>query len=147
MKVLTVVSLTAAPGLIYGIPVEMFMDTASAQGANTTFLALVATWRVALALHFFCRGCKNSWPISASVLLVPICLIIITLVITGRAGYVIEVMGGMNRNEPARSQTDDIVASLFCFSGPGLVVGGLIYIGAITHLRFMRKWEKGSGKG
>jgi len=53
--VLLFLTMTSAPGLLYAIPVEMFLEPAHARNANTWALALVAFWRVALYLHFLIR--------------------------------------------------------------------------------------------
>jgi hypothetical protein len=47
-RVLTFVTLTAPPALLYAIPVERFMALQDAQITNFWFLAIVALWRVAL---------------------------------------------------------------------------------------------------
>lgn len=127
--VLTCVSMTAAPGLIYGVPVEKFVSIEAAQGANVAFLAVVATWRVGLAIHYLLRGCQNSALAVASILMLPISLVVIGLVQTGRAGYVIEIMGGLNRNRTGPDvAVDDAIATMFCLAWPFGALAALIYV-------------------
>jgi hypothetical protein len=52
VRVLTFVSMTSAPALLYAIPVERLFDAATAGRLNLWFLAAVALWRVALLLRF-----------------------------------------------------------------------------------------------
>ncbi len=126
--VVSAVAMTAPPGLVYGIPVEnMGMTAEDAQLWNLRFLGAVAAWRVSLAIHFLWVGTEMKWR-SLSVLLTPICLIIIGLVVTGRAGYVIEFMGGVRGSEtPVRTMVDQTVAALFCFAFPGAALGLLVW--------------------
>lgn len=51
-KVLTLVSLTALPGIIYAIPVELVFDLSTAGEVRMAFLILVAFWRVLLLTYF-----------------------------------------------------------------------------------------------
>lgn len=127
--VLTCVSMTAAPGLVYGIPVEMFLSAEAAQDVNVTFLAIVATWRVALAAHYLSRACLNSITAVAAILMLPISLIVIALVATGRAGYVFEIMGGLNRNRTGPNvAVDDAIATMFCLAWPVGVLAAIVYL-------------------
>ena len=54
--VLIFVTLTSLPALLYAIPVEKFMSLQAAQTANVIFLAIVASWRVALLIVFLRRS-------------------------------------------------------------------------------------------
>ncbi len=51
-NVLLMVTMTAAPGLVYAIPVERLMQPDAARGANMLLLLVVATWRMALYFRF-----------------------------------------------------------------------------------------------
>lgn len=51
-NVLLMVTMTAAPGIIYAIPVERFLDQGAARAANFIFLAIVVVWRMALYFGF-----------------------------------------------------------------------------------------------
>ncbi len=135
-QVLTVVAMTAPPGLVYGIPVEMFLPLDVAQGVNLWFLAIVATWRVALAFHFLIRGADNGFGQAFAILLTPIALLVLGLVTTGRAGYVMDIMGGLRKKAPtAQDQVDEVIALAYCLAWPLLVVGAIVYLGALVRGR------------
>src|SRR5262245_972347 len=55
-SVLIFVTLTSPPAFLYAIPVELFLSLGAAQLANVMFLAVVATWRVALFAVFLHRS-------------------------------------------------------------------------------------------
>src|SRR5262245_17118298 len=56
VNVLTFVSLTAPPGILYAIPVRHGLDLQSAQAVRLSFLAIVAGWRVLLLGFYVGRG-------------------------------------------------------------------------------------------
>ena len=78
--VLIFVTLTSLPALLYAIPVEKFMSLGNAQTANVIFLAVVASWRVALLIVFLKRsaGLTNTGVMVASLL--PLTIIVTALV-------------------------------------------------------------------
>ncbi len=130
--VLTMVSLTSFPGLIYGIPVEQFLDGGLAQQANLWFLIVVASWRVGLAIFYFIRGADCSLLTALATLGTPIFAIILSLIGTGRAGYVMEIMGGMNRDSSGpQYQVDSAIAMLGCFSYILSLPAFVVYIVAV----------------
>jgi hypothetical protein len=53
MGMLTFVTLTSPPAILYAVPVERLFDVRTAGQLNLWFLAVVATWRVLLLLRFF----------------------------------------------------------------------------------------------
>ncbi|MBV6457947.1 MAG: hypothetical protein HONBIEJF_01067 [Fimbriimonadaceae bacterium] len=126
-KFLTVVSMTAAPGLIYGIPVEMFLSTTGAQNANLAFLGFVALWRVALMVHFLFVAAGNTILTTMAVLLTPLSIMIVGLISTGRAGYIMDIMGGLRSRGPSHLKAvDETVAFLGCLAWPVGVCGLLV---------------------
>lgn len=134
--VLTGVSMTAAPGLVYGIPVEMFLSPEGAQGANLFFLLVVASWRVGLACHYLFKGCENGIREVLAILLLPISLIVIALVSTGRAGYVMQFMGGLRRDPSAPNAiVDEAIATLYCLAWPLGAVAALFYLIRLIQVR------------
>jgi hypothetical protein len=58
VHVLTFVSLTAPPALLYAIPVERLFTIRTARSLNVWFLAIVATWRVALLFVYLKRHAR-----------------------------------------------------------------------------------------
>jgi len=99
-RVLTFVTLTSPPALLYAIPVERFMPLEAAQSTNFWFLAVVALWRVALLLFFLRRvaGLPTGLPLVASLL--PLALIVIGLALLNLEHAVFEIMAG-KRDTPS----------------------------------------------
>jgi hypothetical protein len=92
--VLIFVTLTSLPALLYAIPVEKFMSLPNAQTANVMFLAIVASWRVALLIVFLKRaaGLSVLGVIVASLL--PLTVIVTALAALNLEKAVFEIMGG-----------------------------------------------------
>jgi hypothetical protein len=92
--VLIFVTLTSLPALLYAIPVEKFMSLQGAQTANVIFLAIVASWRVALLIVFLRRsaGLRTTGVVVASLL--PLTIIVTALAALNLEKAVFEIMGG-----------------------------------------------------
>jgi len=92
--VLIFVTLTALPALLYAMPVEKFMTLENAQAANVIFLAVVASWRVAMLIVFLKRvaGLTGAGVMVASLL--PLTLIVTALAALNLEKAVFEIMGG-----------------------------------------------------
>jgi len=92
--VLIFVTLTSLPALLYAIPVEKFMSLQAAQTANVIFLAIVASWRVALLVVFLKRsaGLTATGVVVASLL--PLTIIVTALAALNLEKAVFEIMGG-----------------------------------------------------
>jgi hypothetical protein len=92
--VLIFVTLTSLPALLYAIPVEKFMTLENAQAANVIFLAIVASWRVALLVVFLKRaaGLTATGVLVASLL--PLTVIVTALAALNLEKAVFEIMGG-----------------------------------------------------
>ena len=92
--VLIFVTLTSLPALLYAIPVEKFMSLESAQTANVIFLAIVASWRVALLIVFLKRGAGLSGTAVVVASLLPLTIIVTALAALNLEKAVFEIMGG-----------------------------------------------------
>ena len=99
--VLTFVTLTAPPGLLYALPVERFLSPAAARGANLWFLAVVASWRVALYAQFLRRYAGLPRPLRVVQLLLPLTLVVTALSILNLERAVFDVMGGVRETTSA----------------------------------------------
>lgn len=99
-RVLTFISLTSFPAILYAIPVERFYSIAIANTVNVWFLAIVASWRLAL-LYFFLRRMTGLevWEI-LTITLLPICAIISTLTVLNLHRVVFNIMGGIRNPSP-----------------------------------------------
>jgi hypothetical protein len=116
-NVLVFVTLTAPPALLYAIPVERFMDLSAAQSVNAWFLAVVATWRVALLVWFLNRLAGLSGLTIVVATLLPLTLIVVALAALNLEHVVFELMAGLRPEQ--RSPNDvsyGIVALLALFS-------------------------------
>jgi hypothetical protein len=99
LHVLTFVSLTSPPAILYAIPVEKFLSLDKANAINLLFLIVVASWRVALLIYYLKWHAQlKPFAIVVSTML-PITAIVVTLTILNleRAAFV--SMGGF-RGEP-----------------------------------------------
>ena len=97
--VLIFVSLTAPPAILYAIPVEQFLTLESAQVANIWFLAIVATWRVALLLKFLKSAAGLSGLCVVVATLLPLTLIVTSLAALNLEHVVFKIMAGLEDHE------------------------------------------------
>jgi uncharacterized protein (DUF486 family) len=116
-NVLVFVTLTSPPAVLYAIPVEKFMTLPAAQSANAWFLAIVASWRVALLVWFLRQsaGLRGFTVLVASLL--PLTLIVVSLAALNLEHVVFSLMSGILPEE--RSANDlsySIVNTLALFS-------------------------------
>ena len=133
MKLLTFLTLTAPPAVIYAIPIEWWVPLDTAQGLNAAALGLVAVWRVAMYGRYLYVW--NRLPAEALVvsLLLPITGIILALAMLNLEHVVFQIMGGLSNHEP--TSADDryaIVMLLAMFSflaAPFLFIFWLVHIG------------------
>jgi hypothetical protein len=132
VRVLTFVTLTAPPALLYAIPVERFMPLEEAQTANLWFLLIVASWRVALLLFFLCRVAKLHPLLALVASLLPLALIIVGLAIANLEQAVFTIMAGNPKS--AGSPADEayamvvMLALLSWVSSPVLLIAYLVGI-------------------
>ena len=104
-NVLLFVALTSPPAILYAVPVEKFMTLESASSANMWFLAIVATWRVALYAIFLRRTAALTVGGVIVGTLLPIAMIVVALTVLNLEHVVFNMMGG--RRESDRSANDD----------------------------------------
>ena len=125
------VTLTSLPALLYAIPVEKFMSLAAAQAVNVVFLAVVATWRVALLMVFLKRAAGLSALGVTVASFLPITLIVTALVMLNLEKAVFDIMGG-NREETQNDAAYMVLILISVFSvlaSPILLIiyGVLVY--------------------
>ncbi|MGB7207644.1 MAG: hypothetical protein WBD27_03185 [Pyrinomonadaceae bacterium] len=111
-SVLTFVTLTSPPALLYAIPVERFTELSIARSINVWFLAAVATWRLALLLFFLKRFA--GLPVFASVVvsLLPIMAIVTTLTVLNLERAVFDIMGGLRETGTANDEAYGVLFGL-----------------------------------
>ena len=100
--VLTYVTLTAPPAILYAIPVERWMSMQAAQAVNAWFLAVVAAWRVAAWLIYCRRGGGLPWWLAVAASLLPLALAVMGLARLDLSSDMFELMAGFR--EPHHRQ-------------------------------------------
>lgn len=103
-KVLTFVSLTSPPAILYAIPVERFYNIETASTINVWFLVVVATWRVALMLFYFRRQAGLPYYSILLASLLPLSMSVAGLAILNLEKAVFEFMAGIH--ERRRTSND-----------------------------------------
>jgi hypothetical protein len=97
-RVLTFISLTSFPAILYAIPVERLFSNQAAAQMNVLFLAGVAAWRLCLLFMFMRKYCQFPSHLVSSVALLPVCLIVNVLSILNLERAVFELIGGLREN-------------------------------------------------
>lgn len=98
VHLLTFLSLTALPALLYAIPVERGMDLASARAVNAWFLGIVAVWRVAMLARYLSVWTGLSGSVLAAALLLPLALVVVALTMLNLEKAVFDVMAGLRED-------------------------------------------------
>jgi hypothetical protein len=127
------ISLTAAPALLYAIPVERFLSLSAAATANVWFLAVVALWRVGLLSFFMVRALRFAWYEVLFAGLVPLALIVGSLAVLNLEHVVFRIMAGLAPEErTANDSAHGVLVLLTILSlqlAPLLILGYLACIG------------------
>ena len=103
-NVLIFVGMTALPGLLYAIPVELFTPVQTAAQINMWFLIVVALWRVGLLMRFLRCVAKLSIGSVIVATFLPISTILVVLTLLNLEHSAVTLMGGIAEN--ARSVND-----------------------------------------
>jgi len=114
-NVLLFVALTSAPALLYAIPVERFSDFETAASLNVWFLAIVASWRVALLFRFLKTAASLSIEKVIVAALLPLTLIVVSLTALNLEHVVFRIMAGLSEDE--KSVNDSAYAILVLITG------------------------------
>ncbi len=138
VKVLTFVSLTSFPAILYAIPVQRFFPIAVATKMNVWFLAIVATWRLSLLFMFLKRFAQLPSHLVATVALLPVCLIVTALSVLNLEKVVFNIMGGL-REENANQGAYTVVLVLTVVSAIIVLPLLIIYLVDIANEREKRK--------
>lgn len=140
-RVLTFVTLTAPPAMLYAIPVERFMSLSAARTANVWFLAVVAAWRVALYIFFARRVSRLHWFSVTVGSLLPLSLIVAALTFLNLERAVFNIMGGL-RDGNANDSAYQVLVMLTFFASmafPFLLLFWLV----LAVLAFKRRADPG----
>ncbi len=94
-NVLVFLTLTSPLALLYAIPVEKFMSQEGAVSANVAFLAVVATWRVALYVLFLRHTARLNIGSVLIGTLLPLSIIVFVLAVLNLEHVIFNLMGGL----------------------------------------------------
>jgi hypothetical protein len=136
--VLTFVSLTSPPAILYAIPVERFTSLETARSLNVWFLAIVAAWRVALLFFYLSRHARLSAFSIAVAALLPITFIVVTLTVLNLERAVFDVMGGLREGGTANDSAYGVLVALTILSTILFIPLLVCYI-LLSVWSFMRK--------
>jgi hypothetical protein len=143
VKILTFVCAVSPPALLYAIPVERFMSLADARSVNVWFLAVVATWRVALYVLLLWRYAGFRYVPLLVAASLPLSLIVFGLTALNLERAVFDVMAGLDPN--AGTSGDDAYAVLVMLSVMSFLVAPLVlaaYLGLIVVAWRQRRAER-----
>ena len=124
-QILTFISAVSPPAVLYAIPVEKFMTLDQARRINVWFLAIVATWRVALYVVFLVRYAGFRYLRLIVAALLPLTVIVFGLTALNLERAVFDLMAGL---DPAAGTSADsayeVLLGLSLFS---LVVAPVVF--------------------
>lgn len=127
-NVLTFVTLTAPPAVLYAIPVERFMSAPNAAEANAWFLAVVAAWRVGLLGVFLRRVARLPWFQLIVATLLPLAIIVVSLAILNLEHVLFDLMAGIrDQDKSSNDVAYGVVFGLAYFSFISAPILGIAY--------------------
>jgi hypothetical protein len=103
--VLSYISLTSFPAVLYAIPVEKFMHIEAAASANAWFLLIVAAWRVGLLFNFLNKF-KELQGYVSTITFLPLVIIVSSLSFLNLEKVVFNIMGGIRYTNAAYKAYD-----------------------------------------
>lgn len=131
-NVLLFVTLTAPPAVLYAVPVERFMSPGAAAATNAWFLAIVASWRVALLAVFLRRVARLNWMPLVIATLLPLALIVVALAMLNLEHVLFDLMAGIREQDQSSADTAYgivfMLAVLSYVSAPILLIGYIIAV-------------------
>lgn len=111
-KLLTYVTLTSPPAILYAVPVERMYELGTARSLNAWFLAIVAAWRVALLVIYLVRAARLPWYSVVVGTLLPLTVVITTLSILNLEHAVYDIMAGMRDGGTANDLAYSVLLAL-----------------------------------
>jgi hypothetical protein len=143
-RVLTLVAMTAPPGILYAIPVERLFSLRTAGHLNLWFLAAVATWRVALLVHFLIRFPLIGRAPAVLCALLPLTAIVTVLSALNLHRVVFNIMGSITEGDrTAHDAAYGVLLALTVLSWLVFPATALGYVAAVVVRR--RRSRKASG--
>lgn len=99
-RLLTFVTLVSPPAILYALPFQYWMPMYAASDANTTLLALVAAWRMALLFWFLRRAGRLSFLATSVGGVFPVLVIIVVLGLLNVDRVAFNIMRGVEDATP-----------------------------------------------
>jgi len=118
LNLLTFISLTSPPAILYALPVRHGLDLDTAQTVRFAMLGVVAAWRVALLAFYLRRGTGLSESKTTLGTVFPLAVIVFTLTVLNLDRVVFNIMGAIS---PAERSVNDtaygfmVLITLLCF--------------------------------
>ncbi|MEW6213048.1 MAG: hypothetical protein AB1631_32295, partial [Acidobacteriota bacterium] len=97
LHLLTFITLTSPPAILYAIPVEKWFSLRASQTINVWFLAVVALWRVVMYSLYLRRWAEIKGVAQLTATLMPLALIVVSLTLLNLEKAVFELMSGIER--------------------------------------------------
>lgn len=144
LHLLTFLSLTALPALLYAIPVERFMSLDTARTVNVWFLAIVASWRVAMLARYLRTWTDLSGLVLAAALLLPLALVVVTLTLLNLEQALFDVMAGLRDDGTASDSAYQILFLITLASFVASPVLITMYAFAVWQRRKLRRASAGA---
>lgn len=138
-NVLLFVTLTAPPAVLYAIPVERFLAVEDAVRANVWFLAVVATWRVALYAVFLRRTGGLSGPATVVGTLLPLTIIVVALTALNLEHVVFNLMGGLRPEDTSANDGAYFVVLVLSVLSVTIAPVVLLAYGILAYLAFRHR--------
>jgi hypothetical protein len=118
-NILTFVSLTSAPAILYAIPIERFFSLEESAKINVYFLLTVALWRVALLLYFYLKFTNLRFSKSFVCTFLPLTGIVSALTVLNLERAVFNIMSGLR--EVTQTSNDQAYANLVFITSLSLI--------------------------
>lgn len=144
-QLLTVVTLTAPLAFLYAIPVERFLSLDAARSANVAFLAIVASWRVAIYTLYLRRGAGLRGLSQLVATALPLCLIVAALSLLNLEKAVFEIMAGLQTPGTANDDAYLVVLLLALGSLYAFPVLAVLWAVLLVRARRARSEARSSG--
>ncbi len=125
-RLLTFIALTSPPAILYAMPLEQLVDSATAQSLNLGILVLVAAWRVALLVFYLSRLGAMRWYRVGLLTLLPLAAIVAFVKVLDLQHAALTTMAGVQgRFDPSTLRFEEWIGWLGLLSyaalGPLLV--------------------------
>lgn len=147
---LTFISLTSLPALLYAVPVERFLSLSAARSVNAWFLGIVAAWRVGLLAAYLRRSAGFQPVVVVVSLLLPLALVVSALAVLNLERAAFDIMSGMREEGTANDAAYGVLLVLTTLSllgSPVLVIGYVVAIVARRRHVVRRQHDVQHGNG